>query len=81
MTKPSRKPLLRDIIAAAIDEYYSQLEGEQPNNVYALVLGEVELPLLQATLAYTNNNQSRTAEILGLNRGTLRKKLKQFNLL
>ena len=73
--------MLRDIIAAAINDYFDQLEGEQPNNVYDLVLGEVELPLLEATLAYTNNNQSKTAEILGLNRGTLRKKLKQFDLL
>lgn len=81
MTKASTKPPLQDLIATAINEYFDHLEGEQPNNVYDLVLGEVELPLLQAALRYTNNNQSKTAEILGLNRGTLRKKLKQYDLL
>jgi Fis family transcriptional regulator len=40
----------------------------------------VEVPLLQATLRHTNNNQSRAAELLGINRGTLRKKLKQYGL-
>jgi Fis family transcriptional regulator len=42
---------------------------------------EVETPLLMAVLEYTKNNQSKAAEILGLNRGTLRKKLKQYDLL
>lgn len=80
-TIPTDRPLLRDVIGAAINDYFDQLEGEQPNNVYDLVLGEVERPLLEATLAYTNNNQSKTAAILGLNRGTLRKKMKQHHLL
>ncbi len=73
--------IMREALTQAIEEYYTQLEGECPGNVYELVLGEVERPLLEVTLKHTNNNQSKAAEMLGLNRGTLRKKLKQFDLL
>jgi Fis family transcriptional regulator len=45
------------------------------------VLGQIEPPLFEAVLDYTSGNQSRAAEILGLNRATLRKKLKQYELL
>jgi Fis family transcriptional regulator len=45
-----------------------------------MLMTEVEVPLLKATLAHTNGNQSRAAEILGINRGTLRKKLKLYGL-
>ncbi|MDB9805930.1 Fis family transcriptional regulator, partial [Porticoccaceae bacterium] len=48
---------------------------------YGIVMAEVEPPLLKAVMAYTRQNQSRAAETLGLNRGTLRKKLKQYDLL
>ena len=48
--------------------------------VYALVMGEVEPELLIATMKYTNNNQSRAAKILGLNRATLRKKLLKYKI-
>jgi len=49
--------------------------------LYDLVLAEVEAPLLEVTLTYVQGNQSKAAELLGLNRGTLRKKLKQYDLL
>jgi Fis family transcriptional regulator len=45
-----------------------------------MVLAEVEAPLLKEIMAYTNNNQTRASVMLGLNRGTLRKKLKQYNM-
>ena len=45
------------------------------------MIGEVEQPLLKAVLEYTEGNQSRAADILGINRGTLRKKLKTYGLI
>lgn len=45
-----------------------------------MVLNEVEVPLLEAVLSYTGGNQTQAAEVLGINRGTLRKKLKEYNL-
>ena len=51
------------------------------SDVYQMVLAEIEAPLLQEIMAYTRNNQTKASIMLGLNRGTLRKKLKQYNLI
>ena len=65
----------------AVEEYLDMV-GDQPvTDLYDLVLAEVEAPLLECVLRHTGYNQSRTAEILGLNRGTLRKKLRRYRLL
>ena len=64
----------------ALRSYFASLNGHRPGDLYQLVIGEVEKPLLKAVLSYTNGNQSRAAEILGINRGTLRKKLKSYDL-
>lgn len=64
----------------AVNGYFKKLNGHKPGDLYQLVLGEVEKPLLRAVLDYTNGNQSEAAEILGINRGTLRKKLRIYNL-
>ena len=53
----------------------------QPNDLYNIVLQQVEEPLLELLLDYVDGNQSRAAECLGLNRGTLRKKLKIHKLI
>lgn len=54
----------------AVRHYFAQLQGEQPSRVYDMVLAEMEKPLLSVVLEYTRGNQTRAAEILGLNRGT-----------
>ena len=64
----------------ALEGYFHKLNGHKPGDLYQLVIGEVEKPLFTAVLEYTNGNQSEAAEILGINRGTLRKKLKTYNL-
>ena len=64
-----------------MDDYLKHMEGQQVTDLYELVISEVEAPLIESVLGFTNNNQSRTAEILGLNRGTLRKKLRKYRLL
>ena len=72
---------LRDHVAEAMQQYFHDLDGQDTKELYSLVMAEVEPPLLKAAMTYTRNNQSKTATLLGLNRGTLRKKLKQYNLL
>jgi Fis family transcriptional regulator len=72
---------LRIHVDRAVRHYFAQLQGEQPSQVYDLVLAEMEKPLLSVVLEYTRGNQTRAAEILGLNRGTLRKKLKTHGLM
>jgi Fis family transcriptional regulator len=64
----------------ALNSYFANLNGHKPAGLYDLVIGEVEKPLLSAVLSYTNGNQSEAAEILGINRGTLRKKLKNYGI-
>lgn len=71
---------LRECVTAALGDYFAQLEGHPPGELYQMVLREVEQPLLQAVLEFTAGNQTRAAQILGLNRGTLRKKLRQYDL-
>ena len=72
---------LRDYVETAVNNYFQHLDGQDVTNVYEMVLSEVETPLLEVVMKYTRHNQTRAAEILGLNRGTLRKKLKQYGLL
>jgi Fis family transcriptional regulator len=64
----------------ALDEYFKDLDGQPPHAVYDMVLQCVERPLLEYVLNRAGGNQSKAAQILGLNRNTLRKKLKQYNL-
>jgi Fis family transcriptional regulator len=71
---------LRNQVRVALQNYLCHLEGHTPRNLYKLVLQEVELPLLETIMHYTRGNQSKAADILGINRSTLRKKLKQYNL-
>ena len=73
--------LLRDSVTTAVRGYLDQLDGQMGNDVYQMVLAEVEAPLLTQIMQYTRNNQTKASRMLGLNRGTLRKKLKQYGLL
>jgi Fis family transcriptional regulator len=72
---------LRDCVEHAVNNYFENLDGQDVTDVYNLVLAEVEAPLLEVVMKYTRHNQTRAANVLGLNRGTLRKKLKQYGLL
>lgn len=76
----SRNRLLKDFTEDALRTYLRNLNGHRPADMYRLVMGEIEPPLFQAVMDYTEGNQTLAAEILGLNRATLRKKLKQYDL-
>ncbi len=78
---PVQSHALRHCVERAMEEYFSHLDGQTCTDLYQLVLQEVEDPLLNAVMKYTRNNQSKASEMLGLNRGTLRKKLKHYDLL
>ncbi len=77
-----RKQPLSGCMRIALQTYFRDLDGGQPPvDLYQTVLVEVELPLLEVVMKYADGNQSRAAKILGLNRTTLRKKLKQHKLI
>jgi Fis family transcriptional regulator len=71
---------LRTHTEQALDSYFTSLNGHRPGHLYDLVMREVEEPLFRAVLGYAEGNQSRAADILGINRGTLRKKLKSYGI-
>lgn len=75
----TRKPL-KDCVEDAMQGYFKQLEGHETNDLYQMVLNEIEEPLFRSVLEYTKGNQSKASELLGINRGTLRKKLKMYGL-
>jgi Fis family transcriptional regulator len=72
---------IRNCLVHALNEYFHDLDDQSTHNLYGLVFKEVEATLLETTLAFTNQNQSKAAEMLGINRGTLRKKLKEYGLI
>src|SRR5688500_12978084 len=69
-------PALQEIVLQAIKAKLASFQQDFPENIYELVVVELEKPLLEAVLTYTRGNQSKAAMLLGLSRGTLRKKLK-----
>jgi Fis family transcriptional regulator len=74
-------PNLRAAVTASVRQYLGELDGQISTDVYQMVLAEIEAPLLEEIMAYTRNNQTKASIMLGLNRGTLRKKLKQYHLI
>ncbi len=71
---------LQNSVRFALQEYLEDLDGEDPGNLYDLVIAEIEKPLLTTVMQHCDNNQSRAATYLGINRGTLRKKLRQYEI-
>lgn len=71
---------IRSCVTETLETYFRHLNGHTCEGLYKLVLAEVEQPLLEAVMRYSEGNQTRAAQILGINRGTLRKKLQQYGL-
>lgn len=76
----ARKGPLSTCVKRSLERYFNDLNGEKTTGVYDMVLSEVERPLLEIVMRHTKSNQCRAAELLGINRNTLRKKLKQYKL-
>jgi Fis family transcriptional regulator, factor for inversion stimulation protein len=86
MKIPAVKPLngsehtLSDHVRHCVEDYFVHLNGHESSGLYQLVLTEVEKPLLETALKYSDFNQSKAAKILGLSRSTLRKKLEFYGI-
>jgi Fis family transcriptional regulator len=76
-----RKQPLRASVQSALERYFHDLEGHDADGVYDMVIGQVEQAMLESIMRHTRSNQTRAAEMLGINRSTLRKKLKLYGLL
>ncbi len=76
-----QKSTLRSEVEKALRRYFLHVEDEPVTDLHRMVMSEVEAPLLEAVMRYAKNNQSKASIMLGLNRGTLRTKLKHYGLL
>ena len=72
---------LEECVRSNLQLYLDDLQGQEPSNMYDMLLRVVEKPMLELVMEQTRNNQSRAAQWLGLNRNTLRKKLVEHKLL
>lgn len=75
------KESIQDVVQKSLEKYFKDLGELQPSNVYDMVVLSVEKPMLEVVMGRAEGNQSFAAEILGINRNTLRKKLQQHGLL
>ncbi len=75
------KEHIQDVILQSLQEYFDDLDGQKPTDVYNMIMRTVEKPVLMAVMAHAKNNQSHAADMLGINRNTLRKKLLEHGLL
>ncbi|HBJ90472.1 MAG TPA: DNA-binding transcriptional regulator Fis [Gammaproteobacteria bacterium] len=78
---PHKEGTLRTEVDKSLKRFFQQLENEPVTDLHRMVMSEVEAPLLEAVMRYTGNNQSKASVMLGLNRGTLRTKLKHYGML
>ncbi len=69
-----------EAVHTALEQYFDMLKGLDPDGLYDLVISEVERPLFQCVMYHCDGNQTKAARILGINRGTLRKKLKRYQV-
>ena len=77
--KEDRKSLKYQV-GLALRRYFKELDGNKATNVFEMVIKEVEKPMLEEVMKFCNGNKSKASKILGINRVTLRTKLKQYNI-
>jgi Fis family transcriptional regulator len=80
MKEHGRKGPIASCVKSTLERYFNDLNGEKPGHLYKMVLHEVERPLLEIVMHQAKSNQCKAAGMLGINRNTLRKKLKQYGL-
>lgn len=78
--KHNKHHSLANTITQSMEQYFKDLNGQEPVKLHNLFISQVEKPFLSVVMQQVDGNQSRAAEILGINRNTLRKKLKQYDL-
>ncbi len=74
------KETLEQCVLRSLQQYFDSLDGAKPHALHEMVMTAVERPLLQFALERCHGNQSAAADLLGINRNTLRKKLVEHGL-
>jgi Fis family transcriptional regulator len=76
----SRPNELGDAVRRSLERYFKDLDGETPSAIYDMVLRIIEKPMIETVLRQADGNQTSAAEMLGINRNTLRKKMQQLRI-
>jgi Fis family transcriptional regulator len=76
----SRSNEMADAVRRALERYFKDMDGEKPTAIYDMVLKNVERPMIETVLGHAEGNLSLAAEMLGINRNTLRKKMQQLRI-
>ncbi len=71
---------LGDNVKEAMEKYFRDMDGHEPNDLHELIMSQVEKPLIESVIDITRGNISRAAQFLGLNRGTLRNRMQKYGL-
>lgn len=71
-------PSLREVLTHHINHYLDEMKGQNITDMYDMLIEQIEQPLFQAVIEHCKYNQSKSAEVLGVSRGTLRTKLKKY---
>lgn len=79
-TPQTQHQTIRDSVRHCLEKYFADLDGHEPAEILQLVLAEVEPAMLETVMHFARGNQTRAADMLGINRTTLRKKLRQYGL-
>jgi Fis family transcriptional regulator len=69
-----------DCVRRSLNRYFRDLDGESPHAIYDMVIASVEKPMLEVVMKQSHGNQTIAAEMLGISRSTLRRKLAQYNI-
>ena len=78
--QPKKNGCLSDNVREAMDRYFNDLDGHEPSDLHELIMSQVEKPLIESVMTNTRGNVSRAAQLLGLNRATLRARLQKYGL-
>jgi len=76
----SRSNELADCVKRSLERYFKDMDGEKPTSIYEMVLKNIERPMIETVLGKANGNQTLAAEMLGINRNTLRSKMQQLRI-
>ena len=76
----TRRNELDDCVRRSLERYFKDMDGEKPTSIYDMVLKNIEKPMIETVLGKASGNQSLAAEMLGINRNTLRKKIQQLRI-
>jgi Fis family transcriptional regulator, factor for inversion stimulation protein len=76
----SKNKCLGDNVRDAVEKYFKDMDGHEPDDLHELIMSQVEKPLIESVIDNARGNISRAAQLLGLNRGTLRNRMQKYGL-